>query len=110
MSSAQSGNQTRRAVVMAAVVPAIGALLTGVAERGASADVTAVRGEACGYYLNIGLFGGPKIFKGAARPGVPPITAPNTTPPSTVTSDMTWSPHVALPQSGTATPIARSFP
>ncbi|HEX8769369.1 MAG TPA: hypothetical protein VF711_01230, partial [Acidimicrobiales bacterium] len=61
-------------------------ILVGVAQRPAVAAVTSVKGSACTYYVNVGLFGGPQKFMGCGS-GVP-------------TTDISYSPRVTLPAGG----------
>ena len=60
----------------------------------ANAAITAVHGGACGYFVNVGLFGGPQQRRGCDQPtGAPPTGA---------------SPSVALPAGGSATALTAS--
>ena len=72
--------------------------LVGVAEAPpAEAAVSTVIGSACGYYVNVGLFGGPQSRMGCepqiSRHGSAPVGA------------STLSPSVQLPPTGSASPI-----
>ncbi|CAA9275684.1 MAG: RTX toxins and related Ca2+-binding proteins [uncultured Acidimicrobiales bacterium] len=90
----------RRRISAALVVSAtVAALLVGVAQRPAEAAPVSVKGSACGYRTNVGLFGGPQSVRGCGQ----------TMPPGTAESA---SPSVALPAdgSGSATPITASKP
>jgi hypothetical protein len=71
--------------------------LTSVGQRPAEAVVTSVKGYACGYYSNVGLFGGPQ-----SRLGCPPQISRHSSAPAT---EATLSPAVELPPTGSATPI-----
>src|SRR5947209_5486305 len=73
-----------RAMVAAVLVSAV---LAGVAQAPAAADVSGVTGSACGYYVNFGLFGGPPSVRGCGQ----------TMPPGSTTSS---SPSVTLPAGG----------
>ncbi len=57
----------------------------------AAADVTAVKGSACGYFASVSLFGGPAGQRGCGQPGDAPAT--------------NASPSVTLPSTGSSTPI-----
>jgi hypothetical protein len=62
----------------------------------AAAQVSGVRGSACGYYVNVGLFGGPQDLRGCGQPaGAPPSAT---------------SPDVSLPGGGSPTPITAEDP
>ncbi|MCA1692741.1 MAG: hypothetical protein LC733_11290 [Actinobacteria bacterium] len=67
-------------------------LLIGIAQSPAAADVTSVRGYACGFITNVGLFGGPQSRMGCnpqiSRHGSAPV------------GPTTLSPSVALPSTG----------
>ena len=84
MSQAQVVRKNRfTALVVAAVL--LSALLTGVGQGPVSADVTAVRGSAYGYFANVSLFGGPFNQRGP-------------------------TPTVTLPAGGSAVPITATQP
>ncbi|MCA1676564.1 MAG: hypothetical protein LC799_31785, partial [Actinobacteria bacterium] len=80
--------------VLAGVV--LSAVFAGVAPTPASAAVSSVSGIAFGFYVNVGLFGGPRTLKGAG-----------TTVPTT---DISYSPSVTLPAGGSSTPVQASDP
>ncbi|MDQ6839750.1 MAG: hypothetical protein M3137_15845, partial [Actinomycetota bacterium] len=63
---------------------------------GSGAAITAVKGEACGYFVNISLFGGPQNTSGCGQPA--------SASPAGV------SPSVQLPQGGSASPVAGNNP
>ena len=63
----------------------------GVFAATSKADVTTVTGSACGYYVNVGLFGGPQNLRGCGQPADGPAAG--------------TSPFVTLPPGGSATPI-----
>ncbi len=67
-----------------------------VSAGSSQADVTAVKGSACGYYVNVGLFGGPQMLRGCGQPGDAPANGS--------------SPSVTLPAEGSATPITAEDP
>src|SRR3954452_6741053 len=69
-------------------------LLTAIAPLPAHADVTAVRGNACSYFVNVGLFGGPQMLRGCGSGAVP--------------TDVSFSPEVTLPAGGSDTPITQT--
>jgi hypothetical protein len=81
-----------------ATVFMVASCLVGLAGQAPAAAVTAVSvtGSACGYYSNVGLFGGPQAKLGCA-PQSGTASAPATA--------STLSPSVALPPSGSSTPI-----
>jgi hypothetical protein len=82
---------------LALVGALLSAGLTAVAQAPAGALVTGVAGSACGYYTNVGLFGGP--------PGVLGCGQSNTDPTST-----SWSPQVTLPTGGSSSAVTGSDP
>jgi hypothetical protein len=69
---------------------------TGVGVRPATADVTAVKGSACGYFASVSLFGGPANLRGCGQPASAPAT--------------NASPSVTLPSGGSSAPITASDP
>jgi len=58
--------------------------------------VRAVRGSACGYIVNVSLFGGPQTLRGCDQPAGAPATA--------------GSPSVSLPAKGSTTPVTAEDP
>jgi hypothetical protein len=76
----------------------LGVLSTGMLTLGgsASAAVTSVKGSACAYISNVGLFGGPQ-----AKLGCAPQAGTSAAPANA----STLAPSVALPPEGSATPI-----
>src|SRR4051795_8600523 len=74
----------------------VAALLIGVGQSPAAAAVTSVRGSACGYVTNVGLFGGPQNLRGCGQPAGAPINAA--------------SPSVALTSSGSNSPQSANDP
>jgi len=87
-----------RASVLAALVSSamMAAVVIGVNQGTAFASVTAVRGSACGYWVNVGLAGGPQSLKGCGS-GV-------------ATTDPSYSPGPVLPSGGSATTITQTDP
>ncbi|HEX3621688.1 MAG TPA: choice-of-anchor P family protein [Acidimicrobiales bacterium] len=71
-------------------------VLAGVASSPASAQVSAVKGSACGYFTNVSLFGGPSSLEGCGQPASAAATSA--------------SPSVTLPAGGSATPITAAKP
>ncbi|HEX8770806.1 MAG TPA: hypothetical protein VF711_08570, partial [Acidimicrobiales bacterium] len=62
-------------------------IVVGVAQSpAAAADVTSVKGSACSYYVNVGLFGGPQTLRGCGT--------------NVATTDVSYSPDVTLPSGG----------
>jgi len=90
----------RRTPLVALVVlgvMALAACSSGSGSGSASnAAVKAVKGYACGYSVNIGLFGGPQTPTGCGQP-------PNASPAAT-------SPSVTLPDGGSATAVTATNP
>ncbi|HEX2699874.1 MAG TPA: hypothetical protein VHM89_06680 [Acidimicrobiales bacterium] len=74
----------------ALVVP----LLVAAGQRPAAAALSGVRGSACAYKVNVGLFGGPQNLKGCGS-GVDPST-------------IGYAPDVSLPPGGSATAVTAS--
>ena len=72
------------------------AALAGVAAPPATAEVAAVGGGAFGYYVNVGLFGGPQTLRGHGQAADAPATAA--------------SPSVTLPPEGSGTAISAADP
>jgi hypothetical protein len=74
----------------------VGLLLAGVlalvGSGAASADVSAVKGSACGYYTDVSLFQGPKNLRGCNQPADAPAEGA--------------APSVTLPAAGSASPIS----
>jgi hypothetical protein len=70
---------------------------------GSDGPITAVRGSACSFFVNVGLFGGPQQLRGCGE--VPPGPTP-------ASPGNSYAPNVALPEngSGSATPITASDP
>ena len=60
------------------------------------AVVSSVRGSACGYFVNVGLFGGPQMRRGCGQAVDAPAAGA--------------SPEVTLPASGSASPITADDP
>jgi hypothetical protein len=58
--------------------------------------VTTVKGDACGYFVNVGLFGGPQTLRGCGQPAGGPKAAA--------------APSVSLDPAGSPTPITASNP
>ena len=90
----KSRPRARRHPVLAALVSSamLAATLIALTQRPAAAAISAVRGDACGFYVNVGLFGGPQMLKGCGS-GLP-------------TSDIGYSPQVTLPTpNGSATAL-----
>ena len=59
---------------------------------GDAGTITAVKATACGYFVNVGLFGGPQQLRGCGQPAnAPPAAA---------------SPTVSLPPEGSAAPMS----
>ncbi|HEX2701770.1 MAG TPA: ELWxxDGT repeat protein [Acidimicrobiales bacterium] len=69
----------------------VASVLAGALQSPAGAVVSTVNGSAFGYYVNVGLFGGPRTLRGAG-----------TAVPST---DVSYSPSVALPPGGSSTTL-----
>ena len=84
------------------LVRALAAALVGsatiavVASTPASAVVSSVTGSACGYYVNVGLFGGPPTLRGCGQAANAPAEAA--------------SPSVSLPASGSTSPVTATDP
>jgi hypothetical protein len=83
----------RRLRAAAAAVLVLGAGLLLISAP-AEAAVTAVKGSACAYYVNVGLFGGPQDLRGCGQPANAPANAA--------------SPSVSLPAGGSATAITQT--
>lgn len=81
------------ALVLATVLSAAGLCTFAGSSR---ADVTALTGRACGYFVNVGLFGGPQNLRGCDQSADAPATGS--------------SPLVTLPTGGSATPITADDP
>jgi len=90
----KAGTLYGRRAVLAAVLVITAALCVSVGSSGAT--VTSVRGSACGYYVNVGLFGGPQNLRGCGQPADAPAAGS--------------SPFVTLPPGGSATPITAQDP
>jgi hypothetical protein len=80
---------------VALVFMTAGLVVTSIVEGRADAAVTAVRGSACGYFTNVGLFGGPQDRRGCDQ---------------TSGDSPTASPKVELPAGGSATVITANDP
>jgi len=111
----------RRSVVaaLAASLMMVG-LMLGVAQTPAAADPpTSVTGSACGYYVNVGILGGPQALRGCGGV-VQPLGAhdtPSPRPPGypaegqpVPPEDGSYSPLVTLPSGGSASAITASDP
>lgn len=85
----------RPAAVFASLVWTSGLALVAVGQLPAEAAVSTVKGYACGYYTNVGLFGGPQT-----RMGCPP----NIVGGAPISANSV-SPAVELPPTGSATAI-----
>jgi len=90
----RSGALRRRLVVAVTGAALVMATLVTVEQRPAAAAITAVKGSACGFYVNVGLFGGPQARRGCGA--------------GLLTTSPGYSPEVALPAdgSGSATVIS----
>ncbi|HEX2700143.1 MAG TPA: Calx-beta domain-containing protein [Acidimicrobiales bacterium] len=98
------GRTRRRKLVTTVVGSAmVAGTMLGVAESPAAAAVSAVKGSACAYTTNVGLFGGPQYKLGCA-----PQFGSGFVP----ANESTLAPSVALPAdgSGSATAITASDP
>jgi hypothetical protein len=84
---------SRLAVVITVVAAGLAVLH---AAPPASAVVTSVKGSACGYISNVGLFGGPQHLQGCGTTADP--------------GDLSYSPFVSLPPTGSAAPITETDP
>ena len=62
-------------------------------DDGAAGASSSVTGGACGYFTNVGLFGGPPTVRGAGQ-SIPPASAASA------------SPEVTLPPGGSSTPVS----
>ncbi len=91
----------RRAVVFAVLFWTATLGLASVGQLPAEAAVNTVKGYACGYYTNVGLFGGPQAKLGCA---------PQLGQPFAPATAATLSPSVELPPTGSATPITVTDP
>src|SRR5690349_4486547 len=83
-------------VALACLASAVGVVVVAT-PLPAAAAVTSVRGSACGYFVNVGLFGGPQAVRGCGQ----------TIPPGDAGSA---SPSVTLPSTGSASAITASDP
>lgn len=82
--------------LVALVVLSAGALASCSSGSGSGAAITAVEGEACGYVVDISLFGGPQNKTGCGQPPSAPPTGA--------------SPSVQLPQGGSAAAVTANSP
>ena len=95
----------RRAAVALACSALLGGILVVTGLQPAGANVTSVSGSAFGYYVNVGLFGGPSQLQGAGQV----ICTGSNVPAGCVTSSAapaSSSPSVTLPAGGSATEVA----
>jgi hypothetical protein len=92
----QAGLHVRRRSILAVLASSaiLAGILVAAAQNPAAAAVTSVKGSACSYYVNVGLFGGPQMLRGCGS-GVP-------------TTDVGYSPLVTLPPGGSSTAISAS--
>ena len=78
--------------------------LVAVAAKPAAADpVTTVKAEACVFEMNVGLFGGPQELQGCGE--AERLPSPSPAPGNT---DVSYSPHVALPADGSGGSMSAS--
>ena len=87
----RSSRRTARTAVLAVVLAAAG---LGLSAGSSAAAVTSLRGSACGYFVNVGLFGGPQNLRGCGQPDSAPATS--------------QSPSVTLPAGGSASPVTQT--
>jgi hypothetical protein len=78
-----SAARGRRILAAIASSVMLAGILVGAAQSPAAAAVTAVKGEACSYYVNVGLFGGPQTRKGCGGTTSRNVTGAATTNGST---------------------------
>ena len=83
-------SKVQRHRVWAVLMVLIGGTLAGLVSQPAVADVSAVKGSACGYITDVSLFGGAKMLRGCGQTDDAPLGN---------------SPSVTLPATGSAQPI-----
>ncbi len=76
--------------VWALVIVLVAGMLAGLGSQPAAADVSAVKGSACGYITDVSLFGGAKMLRGCGQ---------------TENAPAGNSPSVTLPATGSAQPV-----
>src|SRR5205807_756427 len=64
MTYARIRSRWRPALAAVASAALLSGLLVGIGQSPAAAAATTVRGSACSYFVNVGLFGGPQGLKG----------------------------------------------
>lgn len=92
----RDGRGFKRAPLVALMVLGSAALVSCSSGSGAGGSIKAVKGYACGYSVNIGLFGGPQSTTGCGQPA-------NALPAAA-------SPAVTLPDGGSAAALTATSP